>query len=108
MVLNLVVAVILEGFEDSSLDKELEIVNLAIDTWKKYDPKYKLKLDVAKCELLVDEIENAVLTREEKKIRDHIQLSNKELDFLSQYTLSRTMKCNFLFFAKFQKYRFYF
>lgn len=83
VVLNLVVAVILEGFEDSSLDKELEIVNLAIDTWKKYDPKYKLKLDVAKCELLVDEIENAVLSRDEKKTRDSIQLSNKELDFLS-------------------------
>ena len=46
VVLNLVVAVILEGFEDSALDKELEIVNLAIDTWKKYDPKYRLKLDV--------------------------------------------------------------
>jgi len=83
VVLNLVVAVILEGFEDSALDKELEIVNLAIDTWKKYDPKYKLKLDVAKCELLVDEIENAVLSKEEKKVRDGITLSAKELDFLS-------------------------
>merc|ERR1712196_406290 len=50
IVLNLVVAVILEGFEDSASAIEDEIVNLAIDNWKRVDPEYTLVVTEAKAQ----------------------------------------------------------
>lgn len=91
IVLNLVVAVILEGFEDSTANHEEEIVNLAIDNWKKYDPDYTLQLPIDQAQLFIDEIEDMVIdTKEEKLLAKSIVLSEEEMGFLS---LQATSEC---------------
>jgi hypothetical protein len=82
VVLNLVVAVILEGFEDSAGAQEDEIVNLAIDNWKKYDPTYTLQLDPEDAHKFIDEIELDLLSDEEKRVAAQIELTPDEVEFL--------------------------
>merc|ERR1719387_2694449 len=47
VILNLVIAVILEGFEDASANEEAMIINYCLKVWKKYDIEYKMILPVA-------------------------------------------------------------
>merc|ERR1719375_1867082 len=42
MVLNLVIAVILEGYEDGKVHTEGEVIEECIKMWKKYDPNYTM------------------------------------------------------------------
>merc|ERR1711881_612299 len=42
--LNLVIAVVLEGFEDASSSVEKEIIGLCIAKWKEYDPEYEMMI----------------------------------------------------------------
>jgi hypothetical protein len=46
VILNLVVAVILEGFEDSSKNEVSELVDRCIYIWKKYDTNCDMKLSL--------------------------------------------------------------
>lgn len=47
IIFNLVVAVILEGFEDASTNEESDLVELCITMWKKYDENYSMVLPLA-------------------------------------------------------------
>ncbi len=84
IVLNLVVAVILEGFEDSSNSTEDEVVNLAIDNWKTIDPDYHLTLTEAKAMEFIDLLEKLVYEEDtpERAIAESIVLTETEKKFL--------------------------
>eukprot|EP00392_Amoebophrya_sp_AT5.2_P008189 g8208.t1 len=87
VVFNLVVAVILEGFEDSTQKNEDEVVNLAIDNWKRYDPEYKLKLDRVNAQEFIDELQLEMMDGEEKERCKNVELTDAEKEFLE-------LKCN--------------
>jgi hypothetical protein len=56
VVLNLFVAVILEGFDESTLNLEFELTNKCIEVWKKYDSFYKMQLPLAKGFEYIEEV----------------------------------------------------
>ncbi|CAD7929325.1 unnamed protein product [Amoebophrya sp. A120] len=91
VVFNLVVAVILEGFEDSTQKNEDEVVNLAIDNWKRYDPDYKLKLDKENAQKFIDELQYEMMDAEEKERSKDLELTDAEKEFLELKTNSDGM-----------------
>lgn len=56
VILNLVIAVILEGFDDSSKNEEGEVVDNCIIMWKKYDKAQALVLDLAHALQFIDDV----------------------------------------------------
>jgi hypothetical protein len=56
VILNLVIAVILEGFDDSSKSEESEVVDNCILIWKKYDKSQALVLDLAHALQFIDDV----------------------------------------------------
>ncbi|CAD7929440.1 unnamed protein product [Amoebophrya sp. A120] len=80
VVFNLVVAVILEGYEDSTQKTEEEIVNQAIDLWKKYDPNFRLKISLHKVPDFVTECRTLVEGKEPGE--DPNKLTEREKAFL--------------------------
>ncbi|CAD7924383.1 unnamed protein product [Amoebophrya sp. A25] len=82
VVFNLVVAVILEGFEDSTQKSEDEVVNLAIDSWKKYDPDYKLKLPADRAQDFINELQLEMMEPDERERSKSLDLTDAEKEFL--------------------------
>merc|ERR1719326_357284 len=56
VILNLVIAVILEGFDDSSKNEEGEVVDNCILMWKKYDTDQSLVLDLHHALQFIDDV----------------------------------------------------
>jgi hypothetical protein len=56
VILNLVIAVILEGFEESSTNDEADLVSVCIDIWGKYDPNFTMVLPLADIYRFVGEV----------------------------------------------------
>merc|ERR1719335_296159 len=56
VILNLVIAVILEGFDDSSKNEEGEVVDNCIMMWKNYDKDQSLVLDLAHALMFIDDV----------------------------------------------------
>lgn len=56
VILNLVIAVILEGFEESSNNDEVDLVSSAIDRWGKYDPNFTMLLPIAEVYKFIEEV----------------------------------------------------
>eukprot|EP00746_Dinoflagellata_sp_MGD_P164295 gnl/MRDRNA2_/MRDRNA2_92848_c0_seq1.p1 gnl/MRDRNA2_/MRDRNA2_92848_c0~~gnl/MRDRNA2_/MRDRNA2_92848_c0_seq1.p1 ORF type:complete len:1567 (+),score=269.87 gnl/MRDRNA2_/MRDRNA2_92848_c0_seq1:537-4703(+) len=56
VILNLVIAVILEGFDDSSKNEEGEVVDNCILMWKKHDKAQALVLDLAHALQFIDDV----------------------------------------------------
>ncbi|CAE8631108.1 unnamed protein product [Polarella glacialis] len=56
MIMNLVIAVILEGYEEGKSNPATEIVDTCVDIWKKYDPNHKLLLGIDKVNLFINEV----------------------------------------------------
>jgi len=62
VILNLVIAVILDVFEDSSTNDEGDLVSRCIDRWGKYDPNYTMLLPVNDVFKFVSEVAGEHLT----------------------------------------------
>jgi hypothetical protein len=58
VILNLVIAVILEGFEDSNSEEESDIVGKCVDIWRKYDPDCTMILPLKEVFRFIEEIAN--------------------------------------------------
>merc|ERR1719399_98479 len=58
VILNLVIAVILEGFDDASANEESDIIGYCIKVWKEFDPDYKMVLPVADVYKFMQEVQN--------------------------------------------------
>eukprot|EP00746_Dinoflagellata_sp_MGD_P008476 gnl/MRDRNA2_/MRDRNA2_116976_c0_seq1.p1 gnl/MRDRNA2_/MRDRNA2_116976_c0~~gnl/MRDRNA2_/MRDRNA2_116976_c0_seq1.p1 ORF type:complete len:1680 (-),score=292.24 gnl/MRDRNA2_/MRDRNA2_116976_c0_seq1:144-4679(-) len=56
VILNLVIAVILEGFEESSTNEEADLVTHCIDNWGKYDPNFTMLLPLKEVYKFVEEV----------------------------------------------------
>jgi hypothetical protein len=56
IIFNLVVAVILEGFEDASTNEESDLVEHCIKTWKKYDENYSMVLPLSQVFAFLKEV----------------------------------------------------
>jgi hypothetical protein len=56
VILNLVIAVILEGFDDSSKDDCSDLVDTCVSLWKKYDTNCDMKLSLKTCFEYIEEI----------------------------------------------------
>jgi len=56
MVMNLVIAVILEGYEDGKKSAEAEVIDLSIQMWEKYDPDRKMKLPLLQALAFYNEV----------------------------------------------------
>merc|ERR1719421_218171 len=56
VILNLVIAVILEGFDDSSKDDCSDIVDSCVSLWKKYDTNCDMKLSLKHCFEYIEEL----------------------------------------------------
>eukprot|EP00746_Dinoflagellata_sp_MGD_P168034 gnl/MRDRNA2_/MRDRNA2_99120_c0_seq1.p1 gnl/MRDRNA2_/MRDRNA2_99120_c0~~gnl/MRDRNA2_/MRDRNA2_99120_c0_seq1.p1 ORF type:complete len:1018 (-),score=164.15 gnl/MRDRNA2_/MRDRNA2_99120_c0_seq1:46-2886(-) len=56
IIFNLVVAVILEGFEDASKNEDSDLVGYCIETWKKYDVNYSMVLPLPDVFTFVKEV----------------------------------------------------
>lgn len=59
MVMNLVIAVILEGYEDGKKSAEAEVIDLCVVAWEKYDPDHKMKLPVPQALVFYHEVTSA-------------------------------------------------
>jgi len=74
MVMNLVIAVILESYEDGKGAREVELIDNAIQAWKKYDPditmSIKSDLGVA---YIVEVLEDAMAEAEEDETPGHLK-----------------------------------
>lgn len=56
VILNLVIAVILEGFDDASQDEENQVVDRIVQVWRKYDQNYVMKLNLSQTLLFVNDV----------------------------------------------------
>jgi hypothetical protein len=56
VILNLVIAVILEGFEDSNSSEETDIVGTCVDIWRKYDPDCTMILPLQSVFRFIEEV----------------------------------------------------
>jgi len=63
MVMNLVVAVILEGYEDGKPDVETEVIDQCVVTWKKYDPDQTMAVDFPNAVRFINEVVSTVLDK---------------------------------------------
>jgi len=64
MVMNLVIAVILEGYEDGKTKTEAEVVDLCIVTWRKYDVDQKMTLPLPEAMQFIKEVNSLCLGQE--------------------------------------------
>ncbi|CAE8604971.1 unnamed protein product, partial [Polarella glacialis] len=64
MVMNLVIAVILESYEDSQGGQEQEIIDMCIQVWRKYDPDHKLSLEMHTLMRFIAEVLPLVLAQD--------------------------------------------
>jgi hypothetical protein len=60
MILNLVVAVILEGYEEGKSSEEGDNIDMCIEIWKKYDPEHRMSLPLKDALGFIDETIHAV------------------------------------------------
>lgn len=56
MVMNLVIAVILEGYEDGQMRPEDEVIDLCIRTWRKYDSDHIMVLQLPEAMAFINEV----------------------------------------------------
>jgi len=99
VVLNLLIAVILEGFEETSSGEETKIVERCIDDWKEFDPNFTLEVDLAGCFQFVDKVHswyqqecNARGRRLTFRILDNgrLDLTSLNVKFIHQFKLKLT------------------
>lgn len=67
IIFNLVVAVILEGFEDASTNEESDLVGHCIETWKKYDVNYRMVLPLPEIFMFLKEVIDISQAAKEEK-----------------------------------------
>jgi len=56
MIMNLVIAVILEGYEEGKTSPSGEAIDTCVDVWKKYDPDHTMYLSVHRVIELINEV----------------------------------------------------
>mmetsp|Transcript_4740 Transcript_4740/g.8379 ORF Transcript_4740/g.8379 Transcript_4740/m.8379 type:complete len:1851 (+) Transcript_4740:174-5726(+) len=56
MIMNLVIAVILEGYEDGKASPAAETVERCIEVWKKYDPDHTMSLPMDKVIMYINDV----------------------------------------------------
>jgi len=61
MVMNLVVAVILEGYDDGKPTFEMEVMDRCVRTWRRFDPDHRMALDFGDGLRFINEVVNGVL-----------------------------------------------
>jgi len=63
MMLNVVVAVILEGYEEGRQTHEDDNLDVCVDIWKKHDPNCTMKIPLGEAMLFINEVEAKLLQR---------------------------------------------
>mmetsp|Transcript_55141 Transcript_55141/g.124132 ORF Transcript_55141/g.124132 Transcript_55141/m.124132 type:complete len:1891 (+) Transcript_55141:150-5822(+) len=66
MILNLVVAVILQGYDEGKEDSESDNIDTCIEVWRKYDPNHKMKIPLVDALRFLDETISTLKKRDEK------------------------------------------
>jgi hypothetical protein len=66
MILNLVVAVILEGYEEGRVTSEADEVEVCIEIWKRYDPDHKMAMPLKDCLPFINQAVQALRELAEK------------------------------------------
>jgi len=96
MVMNLVIAVILEGYEDGKMRPEDEVIDLCIDIWRKYDSDHIMVLNLPEAMSFINEVvvkwfgENL----ETRKLANAFSKDTMAFPFSPDLDLSRIpMKC---------------
>jgi hypothetical protein len=56
VILNLFIAVIFEGFDESQKSEQSEIIQKCVEVWKKYDPNYTLLISIDATFEFIDEV----------------------------------------------------
>lgn len=56
VILNLFIAVIFEGFDESQKSEESEIIQKCVEVWKKYDPNYTMLISIDATFEFIDEV----------------------------------------------------
>lgn len=56
VILNLFIAVIFEGFDESQKSEQSEIIQKCVEVWKRYDPNYTLLLSIDATFEFIDEV----------------------------------------------------
>jgi hypothetical protein len=69
MMLNVVVAVILEGYEEGRATSEEDKIDACVEIWKKYDKDRKLRLPLNKALLFIMEVEAVIFAKREDEIQ---------------------------------------
>jgi hypothetical protein len=87
VILNLVIAVILEGFDDSSRDDCCDIVDKCVSLWKKYDTNCDMKLSLKLCFEYIEELVNVHNAKKLDLVPDEAIKPNGWID-LSQVKLA--------------------
>jgi hypothetical protein len=70
MIMNLVVAVILEGYEEGKAEVDADNIDTCIEVWKKYDPDHKMKISWKSAFGYIIETVNALEARKCEEGRD--------------------------------------
>jgi hypothetical protein len=72
IIFNLVVAVILEGFEDASTNEESDLVGTCLETWRKYDDNYTMVLPLTDVFAFIKEVTD--IHNQEKEAKGEVGL----------------------------------
>jgi len=77
MIMNLVVAVILEGYEEGKAELDGDNIDTCIEVWKKYDPDHTMKISVKSALGYIAETVNTLESRKSEEGRGarHLDLS---------------------------------
>lgn len=59
--MNLLLAVIIDSYQDCKHQPEAVVIDLCIERWKKYDPDHRAKLPLPKVMVFIDEVTTEVL-----------------------------------------------
>eukprot|EP00418_Pyrodinium_bahamense_P099289 CAMPEP_0179027558 /NCGR_PEP_ID=MMETSP0796-20121207/9098_1 /TAXON_ID=73915 /ORGANISM="Pyrodinium bahamense, Strain pbaha01" /LENGTH=1012 /DNA_ID=CAMNT_0020723685 /DNA_START=8 /DNA_END=3046 /DNA_ORIENTATION=+ len=76
LVMNLVIAVILEGYEDGKKSPESEIIDLCIVVWEKYDSDHKMTLPLPQALGFINEVITTWVKKQEQKNEKHSHQPN--------------------------------
>jgi len=94
MIMNLVVAVILEGYEEGKAELDSDNIDTCIEVWKKYDPDHKMKISLKSALGYIAETVSTLETQrsEEERVVRHLDLSSLQGDSIADLARNTGMK----------------
>eukprot|EP00927_Polykrikos_kofoidii_P025416 TRINITY_DN22831_c0_g1_i1.p1 TRINITY_DN22831_c0_g1~~TRINITY_DN22831_c0_g1_i1.p1 ORF type:complete len:2622 (-),score=470.03 TRINITY_DN22831_c0_g1_i1:58-7023(-) len=72
MILNLFIAVIFEGFEESSKSEVVEIITKCQEVWHRYDPNYEMLIPLDRALDFIDEVVESLQRHHKRSNAQHV------------------------------------